>query len=74
MNAHRASVYLLVASVIGLIVLGLVMMSSTSPYSPDSIRAGVPMLLLNQQAKWVAVGVGLCVLAAALDYHHLQKT
>ena len=74
MNAHRASVYLLVASVIGLIVLGLVMMSSTSPYAPESIKAGVPMLLLNQQAKWLTVGVGLCVLAAALDYHHLQKT
>ncbi len=74
MNAHRASVYLLVASVIGLIVLGLVMMSSTSPYAPESIKAGVPMLLLNQQAKWLAVGVVLCAFAAALDYHFLQKT
>ncbi len=74
MNAHRTSVYLLVAAVIGLIVLGLVMMSSTSPYAPDSIKAGDPMFLLNQQAKWLVAGVVLCALAAALDYHLLQRT
>ena len=72
MNAHRTSVYLLVASVIGLIVLGLVMMSSTSAYAPES--KGDPMFLLNLQVKWLAVGVVLCAFAAALDYHLLQKT
>ena len=72
MNAHRTSVYLLVAAVIGLIVLGLVMMSSTSAYAPES--KGDPMFLLNLQVKWLGVGVVLCVLAAALDYHLLQKT
>ena len=74
MNAHRTSVYLLVAAVIGLIALGLVMMSSTSPYATDSIRAGNPMFLLNQQVKWLVVGLALCVVAAALDHHLLQKT
>lgn len=72
MNAHRTSVYLLVAAVIGLIVLGLVMMSSTSAYAPES--KGDPMFLLNLQVKWLSVGVVLCVLAATLDYHLLQKT
>ena len=72
MNAHRTSVYLLVASVIGLIVLGLVMMSSTSAYAPES--KGDPMFLLNLQVKWLAVGVVLCAAAATLDYHLLQKT
>ncbi len=72
MNAHRTSVYLLVAAVIGLIVLGLVMMSSTSAYAPES--RGDPMFLLNLQVKWLAVGVVLCAFAAALDYHLLQKT
>ena len=72
MNAHRTSVYLLVAAVIGLIVLGLVMMSSTSAYAPES--KGDPMFLLNLQVKWLAIGVVLCAFAAALDYHLLQKT
>ncbi len=72
MNAHRTSVYLLVAAVIGLIVLGLVMMSSTSAYAPES--HGDPMFLLNRQVVGLAVGVVLCAVAAALDYHLLQKT
>ena len=72
MNAHRTSVYLLVAAVIGLIVLGLVMMSSTSAYAPES--HGDPMFLLRRQVVWLGIGVVLCAVAAALDHHLLQKT
>ena len=72
MNAHRTSVYLLVAAVIGLIVLGLVMMSSTSAYAPES--HGNPMFLLRKQAGWLGIGVVLCALAACFDHHLLQKT
>lgn len=72
MNAQRTSVYLLVAAVIGLIALGLVMMTSTSAYAPRS--NGDPMFLLNRQLGALSVGVVLCALAAALDYHLLQKT
>ena len=74
MNTHRTTVYLLVAAVIGLIALGLVMMSSTSPYAPESQKTGIPMFLLNQQAKGLVVGLVLCAFAAVLDYHLLQKT
>ncbi len=59
---------------IGLIALGLVMMSSTSPYAPESISKGVPMFLLKQQVKWLGVGVVLCAVAACCDHHWLQKT
>lgn len=72
MNAHRTSVYLLVAAVIGLIVLGLVMMSSTSAYAPES--HGDPTYLLKRQVVALAVGVLLCTVAASLDHHLLQKT
>ena len=72
MNAHRTSVYLLVAAVIGLIVLGLVMMSSTSAYAPES--HGDPTYLLKRQVVALAVGVLLCTIAASLDHHLLQKT
>ena len=72
MNAHRTSAYLLIATVIGLIALGLVMMSSTSAYAPES--RGDAMFLLQRQVKWLGIGVVLCALAAVLDYHRLQKT
>lgn len=72
MNAHRTSVYLLVAAAVGLIVLGLVMMSSTSAYAPES--HGNPMYLLRRQVGWLGIGVVLCALAACFDHHFLQKT
>jgi len=72
LNAHRTSVYLLVVTVIGLIVLGLVMLSSTSAYAPES--HGSAMFLLKRQVVWLGIGMVVCAMAAALDYHHLQKT
>jgi cell division protein FtsW len=72
LNVHRTSVYLLIVTVIGLISLGLVMMSSTSAYAPES--HGDATFLLKRQAEWLALGVCVFALAAALDYHLLQKT
>jgi cell division protein FtsW len=72
LNVHRTSVYLLIVTVIGLIALGLVMMSSTSAYAPES--HGDATFLLRRQAEWLALGVFVFAVAAALDYHLLQKT
>ncbi|MEI9893877.1 MAG: putative peptidoglycan glycosyltransferase FtsW [Chthoniobacter sp.] len=72
MNAHRTSVYLLVVTVIGLIVLGLVMLSSTSAYAPES--HGSAVFLLKRQVVWLGIGIVVCAVASGLDYHHLQKT
>ena len=72
MNVHRTSVYLLIGTVIGLIALGLVMMSSTSAYAPES--HGDATFLLRRQAEWLALGVCVFAVAATLDYHLLQKT
>lgn len=72
MNVHRTSVYLLVVAVLGLIVLGLVMLSSTSAYAPES--HGSAVFLLKRQLLWLAVGVVVCAVAAGLDYHFWQKT
>ena len=72
MNVHRTSVYLLIITVIGLIALGLVMMSSTSAYAPES--HGDATFLLRRQAAWLALGVCVFAVAAALDYHLLEKT
>ena len=70
MNAHRTSVYLLVITVISLIVLGIVMLSSTSAYAPES--HGSAMFLLKRQLVWLGIGVVVCAVAASLDYHLLQ--
>jgi len=72
LNAHRTSVYLLVVTVIGLIVLGLVMLSSTSAYAPES--HGSALFLLKRQLMWLGIGALVCAIAAGLDYHLLQKT
>jgi cell division protein FtsW len=71
-NVHRTSVYLLIVTVISLIALGLVMMSSTSAYAPES--HGDATFLLRRQAEWLALGVCVFAIAAAVDYHVLQKT
>lgn len=72
MNIHRTSVYLLIVTVIGLIVLGLVMMSSTSAYAPES--HGDATFLLKRQAEFLGLGILVFGLAAAFDHHLLQKT
>lgn len=72
MNVHRTSVYLLVVAVIGLIALGLVMLSSTSAYAPES--HGNAMFLLKRQVVWLGAGLVVCAVAAGLDYHFWQKT
>ena len=72
MNAHRTSVYLLVVTIIGLIALGLVMLSSTSAYVPEA--HGNAMFLLKRQIVWLGIGVVVCAVAASLDYHVLEKT
>ncbi len=72
MNVHRTSVYLLVVAVIGLIVLGLVMLSSTSAYAPES--HGSATFLLKRQIMWLGVGLVAAGVAAGFDYHLWQKT
>ena len=72
MNAHRTSVYVLVVTVIGLIVLGLVMLSSTSAYAPES--HGNALFLLKRQVMWLGIGLVVFALGVGLDYHLLQKT
>jgi cell division protein FtsW len=71
-NIHRTSVYLLVVAVLGLIVLGLVMLSSTSAYAPES--HGSATFLLKRQVAWLVAGLIVCGIAAAVDYHIWQKT
>jgi cell division protein FtsW len=72
LNALRTSSYLLIITVLGLIVLGLVMMTSTSAFAAES--KGEAMFLFSRQIRGLGVGLVLCGLAALLDYHFLEKT
>jgi cell division protein FtsW len=71
---HRKSVYLLILAVAALLVLGLVMLYSTSAYAHDKAAAGNPYYFLKRQSLWLGVGAVLCATAASTDYHFWQRT
>ncbi len=64
---------MLVLSVATLLVLGLIMLYSTSAYAHDQHAHGEPLYFLKRQAAWLGVGTVLCVLAARKDYHFWQR-
>ena len=71
MNVHRNSVYFLVVAVIGLIALGLVMLSSTAAFAPGN--HGDQLFFLKRQAMWLGIAVVICSVAACTDYHLLGR-
>lgn len=72
LNIHRNSVFLLVLAVTSLIGLGLVMLSSTAGYAPES--GGNAERLLQKQIVWLVIGATLCTVAAAIRYTRWQQT
>ncbi|HEX8295500.1 MAG TPA: putative peptidoglycan glycosyltransferase FtsW [Chthoniobacteraceae bacterium] len=71
MNVHRNSVYFLVVAVIGLIALGLVMLSSTAAFAPGN--HGDQLWFLKRQGLWLGAAVLVCSVAACVDYHLLGR-
>jgi cell division protein FtsW len=69
---HRKSVYFLVVAVAALIVIGCVMLFSTSAFAQDT--QGNPHFYIKRQFMWLAVGFVACVVAANVDYHFWQRT
>ena len=72
LNIHRNSVFLLVLAALGLVGLGLVMLSSTAAYARES--GGHASALVHKQATWLAIGAVLCALTAAIDYDRWRQT
>lgn len=64
-------VFLLVIAVVALTALGVVMLTSTGAYAQDA--KGDPFYFLKNQLQWLGVGVVACVVAAIVDYRHLEK-
>ncbi len=69
---HRKSVYFLVVAVAILVVIGCVMLFSTSAFARDS--HGNPNFFIKRQFAWLAVGFVVCVITANVDYHFWQRT
>jgi cell division protein FtsW len=69
---HRKSAYILFLAVLGLLVIGIVMLFSTSAFARDS--HGDVYFFIKRQAMWVGIGLVLCILAALVDYHFWQRT
>jgi cell division protein FtsW len=69
---HRKCAYFLFLAVLGMLVIGIVMLFSTSAFARDS--HGDVYFFIKRQAIWLSVGLGVCTLGALLDYHFWQRT
>jgi cell division protein FtsW len=69
---HRKSAYFLFVAVLGLLVIGIVMLFSTSAFARDS--HGDALFFLKRQSVWLGVGLVICIATALIDYHFWQRT
>lgn len=69
---HKKSAYILVLAIMALVVLGLVMLFSTSAFARDS--HGDPYYFVKRQGVWMVVGVFAAILGARIDYHFWRRT
>jgi len=69
---HRKSAYILFLAVLGMLVIGIVMLFSTSAFARDS--HGDVYFFIRRQAIWLGVGLAVCTVAALIDYHFWQRT
>lgn len=69
---HRKSAYLLFVAVLAVMVIGIVMLFSTSAFARDS--KGDVYYFIKRQGIWIGVGLVLCAIGALTDYHFWQKT
>ena len=69
---HRKSAYFLFLAVLGMLVIGIVMLFSTSAFARDSHDD--VYFFVKRQAVWLGVGLVGCIFAALVDYHFWQRT
>jgi cell division protein FtsW len=69
---HRKSAYFLFLAVLGMLVIGIVMLFSTSAFARDS--HGDVYFFMKRQAVWFGVGLVGCAVASLVDYHFWQRT
>ena len=69
---HRKSAFILFLAVLALLVIGIVMLFSTSAFARDS--HGDVYFFIKRQAVWVGIGLVVCIFAALVDYHFWRRT
>jgi cell division protein FtsW len=69
---HRKSAYFLFLAVLGMLVIGIVMLFSTSAFAKDS--HGDMYFFVKKQAFWLGVGFAVCAFATLVDYHFWLRT
>ncbi len=69
---HRKSAYFLFVAVLAVLVIGIVMLFSTSAFARDS--KGDVYFFVKRQGMWIAGGLVFCAIGALMDYHFWQKT
>ena len=69
---HRKSAYILCLAVLGLLVIGIVILFSTSAFARQT--KGDVYFFVKHQAVFLAVGLVICAVAATIDYHFWART
>ena len=69
---RRKSAYILFLAVLALLVIGIVMLFSTSAYARDSHND--VYFFIKRQAIWIGIGLVACIFAALMNYQFWQKT
>ena len=69
---HRKSAYILSLAVLAMLVIGIVMLFSTSAFAKNS--HGDDYFFVKRQAVWLGVGLLVCAFAAFTDYHFWART
>lgn len=69
---HKHSIHILLTAVIGLLMLGIVMLFSTSAFAKNS--HGDVYYFVKHQILWLGTGTILCIVAALINYHWWEKT
>jgi len=69
---HRKSAFLVFVAVLGLLVIGIIMLFSTSAFARES--HGDVYAFVKRQAVWLVLGFVVCAVAAVVDYHFWQRT
>src|SRR5260370_9795167 len=68
---HRKSAYILFLAVLGLLVIGIVMLFSTSAFARDS--HGDVYFFIKRQAVWFWIRLVICNFASLIYYHFWQR-
>ena len=69
---QKHGIHFLLLTVAGLVVLGVVMLFSTSAFAQDS--HGDIYFFVKRQVMWLCVGLAVAVFAARMDYHVWERS